>query len=74
MLPAFYQFYVLQIILTGFQDVSSKRRSVAACYIPSTSLIKLAEFYKTSIDYLVGLTNNKNIYAIIIPIKLKSLS
>ena len=30
--------------------------------IPSTSLIKLAEFYKTSIDYLVGLTNNKKPY------------
>lgn len=27
--------------------------------IPSLSLIKLAKFYKTSIDYLVGLTNNK---------------
>ncbi|HBW34725.1 helix-turn-helix transcriptional regulator [Desulfosporosinus sp. BICA1-9] len=26
---------------------------------PSASLIKLAEFYKTSIDYLVGLTNNR---------------
>lgn len=24
------------------------------------SLIKLAEFYHTSLDYLVGLTNNKN--------------
>ncbi|AFM39431.1 putative transcriptional regulator [Desulfosporosinus acidiphilus SJ4] len=30
--------------------------------IPSSSLIKLAEFYKTSIDYLVGLTNNKKPY------------
>ena len=30
--------------------------------IPSTSLIKLAEFYKTSIDFLVGLTNNKRPY------------
>ena len=30
--------------------------------IPSTSLIKLAEFYKTSIDYLIGLTNNKRPY------------
>lgn len=30
--------------------------------IPSTSLIKLAEFYQTSIDYLVGLTNNKKPY------------
>jgi len=30
--------------------------------IPSASLIKLSEFYKTSIDYLVGLTNNKKPY------------
>lgn len=30
--------------------------------IPSSSLIKLAEFYKTSIDFLVGLTNNKRPY------------
>ena len=27
--------------------------------IPSLSLIKLASFYKTSVDYLLGLTNNK---------------
>ena len=30
--------------------------------IPSESLIKLAKFYKTSIDYLVGLTDEKNPY------------
>ena len=30
--------------------------------IPSTSLIKLAEFYQTSIDYVVGLANNKKTY------------
>lgn len=30
--------------------------------IPSMSLIKLAKFYGTSIDYLVGLTNVKKPY------------
>jgi len=30
--------------------------------IPSISLIKLAKFYNTSIDYLVGLTDNKRPY------------
>ena len=31
--------------------------------IPSLSLIKLASFYKTSVDYLLGLTNNKTPYS-----------
>ena len=30
--------------------------------IPSISLIKLAKFHKTSIDYLVGLTDEKTPY------------
>jgi len=30
--------------------------------IPSISLIKLAKFYGTSIDYLLGLTDNKRPY------------
>lgn len=30
--------------------------------IPSQVLIKLAKYYKTSIDYLVGLTDNKTPY------------
>jgi Predicted transcriptional regulators len=30
--------------------------------IPSVSLIKLAKFYKTSIDYLLDLTDNKKPY------------
>ena len=30
--------------------------------IPSISLIKLAQFYGTSIDYLVGLTDNRHPY------------
>lgn len=30
--------------------------------IPTSILIKLARFYNTSIDYLLGETNNKNRY------------
>jgi len=30
--------------------------------IPSVSLVKLADFHKTSIDYIVGLTNEKEPY------------
>lgn len=30
--------------------------------IPSSSLIKLAKFYKTSIDYLVGITHETESY------------
>ncbi len=30
--------------------------------VPLNIMIKLAEFYKTSIDYLVGLTENKRPY------------
>lgn len=30
--------------------------------IPSSSLIALAEFYKTSVDYLLGLTDNPKPY------------
>ena len=30
--------------------------------IPSASLITLAEFYKTSVDYLLGLTDNPKPY------------
>ena len=30
--------------------------------IPSQVLIKLARYYKTSVDYLLGLTNNKTPY------------
>lgn len=31
--------------------------------IPSSSLIKLAEFYKTSVDYLLGLTESRKPYS-----------
>lgn len=30
--------------------------------VPLEVMIKLAQYYKTSIDYLVGLTDNKNPY------------
>ena len=30
--------------------------------VPLSVMIKLAQFYETSIDYLVGLTNNKTPY------------
>ena len=30
--------------------------------IPLNIIVKLAQFYRTSIDYLVGLTNNKQPY------------
>ena len=30
--------------------------------VPLSVMIKLAQFYKTSIDYLVGLTNHKQPY------------
>ncbi|MCM1566916.1 MAG: helix-turn-helix domain-containing protein [Dehalobacter sp.] len=30
--------------------------------VPLNIMIKLAQFYKTSVDYLVGLTENKQLY------------
>ena len=51
----------LATLLKVSQTTYSRYES-GALDIPSTSLIKLAEFYKTSIDYLVGLTNNKKPY------------
>lgn len=35
------------------------RYESGALDIPSSSLILLAQFYKTSVDYLLDLTNNK---------------
>jgi len=51
----------LATLLKVSQTTYSRYES-GALDIPNTSLIKLAEFYKTSIDYLVGLTNNKKPY------------
>lgn len=33
--------------------------------IPSDALIKLADFYKTNVDYILGLTSNKTYYKIL---------
>ena len=30
--------------------------------IPTDILVKLAEYYKTNIEYILGLSNNKNYY------------
>ena len=51
----------LATLLKVSQTTYSRYES-GALDIPNISLIKLAEFYKTSIDYLVGLTNNKKPY------------
>ncbi|ODA40244.1 helix-turn-helix transcriptional regulator [Desulfosporosinus sp. BG] len=48
--------------LLKVNQTTYSRYESGALDIPSTSLIKLAEFYNTSIDYLVGLTNNKKPY------------
>lgn len=33
--------------------------------IPSDTLIKLADFYKTNVDYILGLTSNNKYYKIL---------
>ena len=48
--------------LLKVSQTTYSRYESGALDIPSTSLIKLAEFFKTSIDYLVGLTNNNKPY------------
>ena len=48
-------------ILNVSQTTYSRYES-GALDIPSSSLIVLAQFYKTSVDYLLGLTNNKTPY------------
>lgn len=45
--------------LLNVSQATYSRYESGALDIPSASLIKLARFYKTSIDYLVGLTENK---------------
>ena len=48
--------------LLNVSQTTYSRYESGALDIPSSSLIKLAQFYKTSIDYLVGLTSNKAPY------------
>lgn len=44
--------------LLNVSQTTYSRYESGALDIPSASLIKLAEFYGTSIDYLLGLTSN----------------
>ena len=48
--------------LLNVSQTTYSRYESGALDIPSASLIKLARFYKTSIDYLVGLTEHKKPY------------
>lgn len=48
----------IAVILNVSQTTYSRYES-GALDIPSSSLIKLAKFYRTSVDYLLDLTNDK---------------
>jgi len=52
-----YMAAVLNIHQTTYSDYELGRAN-----IPIPALIKLAEFYKTSVDYLLGLTNEMKPY------------
>ena len=48
--------------ILNVSQATYSRYEMGALDIPSMSLIKLANFHKTSIDYIVGLTNEKTPY------------
>lgn len=48
--------------LLGVSQTTYSRYETGNLDIPSQSLIKLAAYYSTSIDYLVGLTNCRKPY------------
>ena len=48
---------VLEMSQTGYSKYETGEND-----IPTNILIKLAKFYKTSTDYILGLTNNPNPY------------
>ena len=48
--------------LLNVSQTTYSRYESGALDIPSSSLIVLAKFYKTSVDYLLGLTQNKTPY------------
>ena len=48
---------ILKMSQTGYSKYETGEND-----IPTTILIKLAKFYKTSTDYILGLTNNPNPY------------
>lgn len=48
--------------LLNISQTTYSRYESGTLDIPSSSLIVLAKFYKISVDYLLGLTNNKTPY------------
>ncbi len=48
--------------LLHISQTTYSRYESGALDIPSSSLIALANFYQTSVDYLLGLTQNKTPY------------
>ena len=48
--------------ILNISQTTYSRYESGALDIPSISLIKLADFHKTSIDYIVGLTNEMKPY------------
>lgn len=48
--------------LLNISQTTYSRYESGTLDIPNSSLIKLAMFYKTSVDYLLGLTNHKTPY------------
>ena len=48
--------------MLGMSQTGYSKYETGENYIPTTILIKLARFYNTSIDYLLGETNQKKRY------------
>ncbi len=48
--------------LLNISQTTYSRYETGALDIPSVSLIKLARFYGTSVDYLLGLTDSRKPY------------
>ncbi len=48
--------------LLNISQTTYSRYESGTLDIPSSSLIALAKYYKTSVDYLLGLTKNKTPY------------
>ncbi|MBQ2750773.1 MAG: helix-turn-helix transcriptional regulator [Clostridia bacterium] len=48
--------------LLGISQTRYSKYEIGTCEIPVSILIQLAKIYNTSIDYLLGQTNNPNRY------------
>jgi len=48
--------------LLGMSQTGYSKYETGENDIPTEVLIKLAQIYKTSVDYILGLTNNKTPY------------